>query len=492
MRPERSDLPATEALAFRHLLLRDAAYDAIPKATRAELHEGFADWLEAAAKGSMSELDEIVGYHLELAVTYRGELGPLDEATLMLSKGAGRRLISSGLRAWNRGDALSTVNLLTRAVRLPLIETADWLDALITLAQALVAAGRLDEVAPVLRECSDLAAESGDGSAKLEAELQMIMLELAMDPSASFVESVRRVEAMLPELEERGNHRDLARAWYRLGVMRFWGGAAESSLEALALAHEHATEAADTPLALETLWSMIGPLLWGPTPVQEVIKECARIKALAPTDLRVSSSCDCLHAYCLVIQRHFDEGITLAAQALGGWEELGLTLDLASGKGMFLGVMLALAGRSSEAVRLQRESVDTLTRIGETGYLSTIAAYLAITLIGIGRPDEAEHHALLSRDTAADDDLASQVLWRTALAAAATSQGDLVEAEQLARESVELARAMDYLVMLADALVILGEVLRKMGLPQEARAKMSEAATLYERKGYRVGYSVGL
>ncbi len=48
VRPERSDLPATEALAFRHLLIRDAAYDAIPKATRAELHETFADWLDDA------------------------------------------------------------------------------------------------------------------------------------------------------------------------------------------------------------------------------------------------------------------------------------------------------------------------------------------------------------------------------------------------------------------------------------------------------------
>ncbi|MGZ8567111.1 MAG: AAA family ATPase, partial [Actinomycetota bacterium] len=39
VRPERSDLPGTDALAFRHLLIRDAAYDAIPKATRAGLHE---------------------------------------------------------------------------------------------------------------------------------------------------------------------------------------------------------------------------------------------------------------------------------------------------------------------------------------------------------------------------------------------------------------------------------------------------------------------
>ena len=47
IRAERSDLPDVEALAFRHLLIRDAAYEAMPKASRAEMHERFADWLEA-------------------------------------------------------------------------------------------------------------------------------------------------------------------------------------------------------------------------------------------------------------------------------------------------------------------------------------------------------------------------------------------------------------------------------------------------------------
>ena len=38
--------PGEDAFRFRHLLIRDTAYDALPKATRAELHERFADWLE--------------------------------------------------------------------------------------------------------------------------------------------------------------------------------------------------------------------------------------------------------------------------------------------------------------------------------------------------------------------------------------------------------------------------------------------------------------
>ena len=65
--------PEDEGFRFRHLLIRDAAYESLPKATRAELHERFADWLE---QHELVEGDEIVGYHLEQAYRYRAELDP--------------------------------------------------------------------------------------------------------------------------------------------------------------------------------------------------------------------------------------------------------------------------------------------------------------------------------------------------------------------------------------------------------------------------------
>src|SRR5262249_22761619 len=46
VRPDMSQLLGDEAFRFRHLLIRDAAYEGLPKATRAELHERFADWLD--------------------------------------------------------------------------------------------------------------------------------------------------------------------------------------------------------------------------------------------------------------------------------------------------------------------------------------------------------------------------------------------------------------------------------------------------------------
>src|SRR4029079_5193231 len=92
IRPDRTDLPGEDAFRFRHLLIRDAAYEAMPKELRAELHERFADWLDHIRAQDVSERDEIVGYHLEQAYRYRAELAPVDEAAEALALRAGERL----------------------------------------------------------------------------------------------------------------------------------------------------------------------------------------------------------------------------------------------------------------------------------------------------------------------------------------------------------------------------------------------------------------
>src|SRR4029079_15625704 len=65
IRPDRAAFAGEDAFRFRHLLIRDAAYQAMPKEQRAELHERFADWLEEAAKERLAEYEEILAHHLE-------------------------------------------------------------------------------------------------------------------------------------------------------------------------------------------------------------------------------------------------------------------------------------------------------------------------------------------------------------------------------------------------------------------------------------------
>ena len=75
LRPDRRSLAGEDGFRFAHILVRDAAYDSMPKRLRGELHERFADWVEVRAR-ERPELDEILGHHLEQARALRLELQP--------------------------------------------------------------------------------------------------------------------------------------------------------------------------------------------------------------------------------------------------------------------------------------------------------------------------------------------------------------------------------------------------------------------------------
>ena len=143
LRSDRPVLAGEEAFRFRHLLIRDAAYQALAKADRAELHERFARWLTDHGAG-LVELDEIVGYHLEQAHRYRTELGPVDDTARRLSADAAAHLGAAGRRALDRGDTGAAVNLLERAIALlPPQEVNLALQE--SLIRGLGESGRLDE-----------------------------------------------------------------------------------------------------------------------------------------------------------------------------------------------------------------------------------------------------------------------------------------------------------------------------------------------------------
>ncbi len=88
---------------FHHVLVRDVVYAGTPKAERAELHRRHAEWLADRPDGA----DELIGYHLEQAAGYLGELGaPADEVEELAVDGgppAGRRR-DQGLEAGRRED----------------------------------------------------------------------------------------------------------------------------------------------------------------------------------------------------------------------------------------------------------------------------------------------------------------------------------------------------------------------------------------------------
>src|SRR5919201_1620883 len=276
IRRDKSQLPAEDAFRFRHLLIRDAAYGALPKATRAELHERFASWLEERGR-DLVELDEVLGHHLERAARYRQELGQPDDE---LVKRAGERLAAAGRRAFWRGDDHAAARLIERALELtrPLrLDVVLELD----LAQALWRDRRVD----IAEGAAERARAAGDatGGALARAAEAFHRSWLAPDPDIDELERLAR-EA-LPLLELAGDHAGLVHVWRALGygVANFrgrwddWTDAAEQARRHARLAgqlaphlgHELAVACGSRPAdeALRTLDALLpenpspGPLL---------------------------------------------------------------------------------------------------------------------------------------------------------------------------------------------------------------------------------------
>ena len=144
------------AFRFRHQLIRDAAYDGIPKNTRAVLHERFADWLEEH-QPDLSSLDELLGHHLERAVVLRRELGASQATTTGIATRASVSLARAGRRAAAREEPAAT-RLLERAAALA--SDAERPPILVDLAGALQSDGELLRGAATAGEAVQLGARS--------------------------------------------------------------------------------------------------------------------------------------------------------------------------------------------------------------------------------------------------------------------------------------------------------------------------------------------
>src|SRR5262249_7113709 len=68
-----SSVAGEREFEFKHILIRDVAYEQVPKSRRAELHLRFADWVEALP-ATADEFSEIIAHHLEQVCRLTGEI----------------------------------------------------------------------------------------------------------------------------------------------------------------------------------------------------------------------------------------------------------------------------------------------------------------------------------------------------------------------------------------------------------------------------------
>jgi class 3 adenylate cyclase/tetratricopeptide (TPR) repeat protein len=478
VRPEKAQLPGEDAFRFRHLLIRDAAYDALPKATRAELHERFADWLEEHG-ADLVELDEILGYHLEQAYRYSVELGVPDEA---VGFRASKRLAAAGRRAFTRRDAAAAAQLLSRTAALLPSDDQARIALLPDLATALTNAGKLNEAQAVLNDAVERA-EGKNSRVELDARIQRLFLTAQLGFEVRFEALLVEADRLLEQVIALDDDGLAARAWHSVGILRYWTGQAARAEEAYERALTDARAAGDSAQEQSTLLWLVGALQTGPTPAEEALARVLEIAETVGVSVHTSAWARVSAAGLEAMRSRFDRARRLSATAKLQLEELGLRLELGSEPLQGSGLVEVLAGDLATAELHLLRGVELLEESGASGYQASVTSLLAEVLYRQRRDEEALELTRTVERLASGDDVDAQARLRGVRAKVLVHQDKTQEAIRLAEEAIQLTAATDYLNLRADSHLNLSEVLQQLGYVGEAISAAEEAHDLYEQKG---------
>jgi hypothetical protein len=479
VRPERSVLPDDDAFRFRHILIRDAAYDSLPKVTRAELHERFAAWIEERLP-DLVELDEIAGYHLEQAAGYLAELGLDPERASELAERASARLAAAGRAALARDDPHAAVNLVGRAVGL----TGDQRRRAFLLAELALARFDADDLQGA-RDAAVASEALGDEHAAARAALTRVRSELQIDPTTTTIGAMADAERAIVILEDFGDQAGQARGWLLHGTILFYLGYPERARPSFERASAAARQVGDRRLLDHTALGAVVAATYGHMPTTDAIVVCDEVLEWA-RDPAVRSLVLQKRARLEAAADRVEAGRASYAEARAIALEYGLRLRRGTQAQDGALVYLA-AGELETAERELREGIEILAALGETGFRSTNIGVLAETLLFQGRLDDASAAADEARALAQPDDFEPNVRALSVLARVAARRGDAERGLELAQEAVALAEPTDYLETRADMQLALAEVARAANRPEEEASAAAYALELYELKGDLVG-----
>jgi tetratricopeptide (TPR) repeat protein len=189
----RSSVAAENEYVFRHLLVRDVAYNQIPRAQRAEKHRLAAEWLERL--GRPEDHAELLAHHFSSALELARAAGA---DTTSVAERARFALREAGDRAYALGAFPAAVAFYRDAVELWPHDDPGWPTLLFRYGQTLNFV-TVTKGFEVLKEARDALLAGGDSGTAAEAEMLMGETFWMQGQRDRTFEQVRAAEALVAE-----------------------------------------------------------------------------------------------------------------------------------------------------------------------------------------------------------------------------------------------------------------------------------------------------
>ena len=482
IRPGAGELPGEAGYRFVHILVRDVAYELLPKAARAELHERYAAWLEERAGPRFGEL---VGYHFEQAHRWHAELRPRALAERRpLAERAAERLSAAAHAALQRGDLPGGVNLLRRTAALLPADAPARAHVLPELALALVQLGELAAADRILGEAIKNARQYGDELAEAHARTAQFFVLVQVEPDAAPEAISTRFDALHRTFTHASDDLGLSRLYRAKAFVHWLLGRTALADAAWKRAVRHSRMAGDEQGVADGLVWQASAAAFGPRRVPDAINDCRAILDQLRLDRRSQALSMRPLATLHAMAGELDVARSLLAESHAIHDELGVSLHAVLAQDD--AYVALIAGDPAEAEAALRPCVAQLEEMGEKALLATMAGLLARSLLAQDRDDEAWAVADTIDETAAPGDLSAQMLRLIVRAELYARRGDMAMADRLSRDAVTIVAATDWLVDRAEAHMTRGHILRAASRHTEAARELQTAFELFGRKGHLV------
>jgi tetratricopeptide (TPR) repeat protein len=263
-----------------------------------------------------------------------------------------------------------------------------------------------------------------------------------------------------------------------MGLAELAGGNRGAQLLALQRGRRHALASGDTRRQIEAWNEVGGAMLFGRTPVDEVLAFLDEELAWARERGLAAVEADALLGGPYLYSRlgRFDEARDRLERSKAICRELGSAYGLAEAHSAGA-AMEMLAGDVDAAERELRDAIHVATKMGASRYAALYHTKLARVLVAQGQDEDAV--AELEQAT----DIYGDPAWKATRARVLARRGETEEAVMLAREAIASMTDSDNITARAEILVDLAEVLRADGDLPGAATALIEAVNLHEEKG---------
>jgi class 3 adenylate cyclase/tetratricopeptide (TPR) repeat protein len=400
---EPSSFSDEHEFSFRHNLIRDGAYDSLPKELRADKHAGVARWAERQAGDRADEIAELIATHLLEALRYLEELGETGERSDELRRDAFR---------WTKAAGERTVALWLKA------EAARWFREAERLADAL-------ELSP--EERADLV------RAHVEASW-------GSDPVPEHLRVVRVAQRVFEALDDRLS---LGWTWTRLVIPLLMLGE-DDQAEAAGRTATSTLEAFGERPELADALHRFGWYLWRRGRNDEAEPLLRRSAAMAERvgARAIHAEATQTLAVCLSQSGRSAEALETIEEAFRLAKEVGDVTNLIRCYNNLTSLVADLASDNRRAEEVAREGLELAQRVGGRQNEGWLTGSLGDVIARLGRLTEAEEcqrRAIEIAVSVSDEPLHGMRL--TALAGVLLYQGRLEQAEIAHRDAIPMIEA---------------------------------------------------